>query len=1540
MRRTMKALFCATSIFGGIALGQPSPDWTFEVLDTQGRENLKVLKAPVISCRNEVAFLAERGSDRVIYRVRNGQWTEVHRHSSSPRGYSDLVINDAGTIGFTFDPAGKNAATGDLIIADDEGTRTVLQSGGGQIHALAINNVGQIAMLGERKTGEIKESGVHLLDGQRSRLVAGSAFSSDGIREDFYTASIGVDLDDSGNIVFGARDRYGVAELYQYSGGALENLIYQNDVLDSLYDPLISNSGHVVANVRKRSGESSSPSDWHILENGQAKKIGEKQTRILGLSMNDHGAVAYSQLWNLFYAAHPELDATILLSSGDRLHDREVGAIYLSRDSVSNNGQLAFMATFVGGGEAVVVATPKSISGAGTGCSSVVQAVYANADNIARSSEVAFADGRAYPARVDGDPFSQVLPAAGESDWLLRESQRYRELLQSRDYDALVVPFFGAGDTLDAPGRTLLARVLAEKLESTGEFRVADPGLVEKALGAPARFVPDQKVFELARALGVSRLIVGEVSHDRAYTMTVKLSVTSSETGDFRGRGASRKEFDPVNLRFSDVDLPHSVFADTAAKWAEQIAGVKPREARKVKNSLQKAEQLPSSIEELVSLSKSSALEEARQLVFLGVLYPWTIDSRSRDHAFERALLALDRSQHRSREYRLLKAIALTNLNRRPAALDALGRPQSPAEEAMHAYLMGDLPRLESAVGQIDDAVFGLIALLQRQSLRYAFDRPAGREDVVSLLENYPVWGPLIAQRYLDGDPWASGEQALTKVAADMLLPGISPTIQQVVAGIMPVSQADGNYRIADATERHTLNALQLYGEEALAEQARREGYGPNVIDVIELIRDTTLAQAINEIRADRDWRNQIDAAVDLQNRYGSIYASNPQFAMQEGITYRSGFFSRNQRHPGGSYGAEKGLELNAKAYIWNPVQSLNSIKIAHLVDDAFPMLKVMNQREKEQALYLYDFPSVYYWRWDNLRKEADPRGYAEQCLRYMIDQVGCMLYSLNATKEPNERKTLAQMYKDELETRFIGSPERLEVMKEVRKALDPDFTDFDAYREAIEAGSADWEPYFEVGNGLLKSGDYEAALGAFIQFPGFHDSGSVGSAALSNQSYESGSNLYWAGAWEQAEPLYRIAAGLDTGSSASLASESRLALLESDWAGAMEPTLRRAKRFNSVYAYRDYIALLHFTGNHESAWTMFNQKLWDPGGVQLWTGAYLGHRMQAASHEEIVEWAASPSRGYKANLQKNSGVPMAMRYIVLTSVVDRKVPLTLHKTIRKLYPDASWEPTIIPAELLLPEDEFPLPDPYEGFRRLAQSAEALVALSKEQYGEAYSLLDGMGPPGYLQEFMPHYALAALRTGNTENLERYLEASSQRYSRISSWSELRDIQFHDNLATALVAGFQKRFEESHEYLNAALNFRPFTLNRSIFTYYQLLEVAEWLYEETQEEVYREFIADKARRFQKIQPIYPWAYAFSARWAPTREERIRAAAATLLLDPGSWRLSLMPASERKEADKWIESNGDPFAPAQGSAEVADISARNHSSWRNTAVGSRY
>ena len=458
-----------------------------------------------------------------------------------------------------------------------------------------------------------------------------------------------------------------------------------------------------------------------------------------------------------------------------------------------------------------------------------------------------------------------------------------------------------------------------------------------------------------------------------------------------------------------------------------------------------------------------------------------------------------------------------------------------------------------------------------------------------------------------------------------------------------------------------------------------------------------------------------------------------------------------------------------------------------------------------------------------------------------------------------------------------------------------------------IDADTSYWLANETIPMEMIRRSRYADASRFFMQSVEMMGVRRDGGVARANLAFAAGSRLYRTGAYREALPLYIVAAQLNTGGGSSLASAQRLALLTGDWRLATDLSQRQALDENSIYAYRDYLSLLHFRGRSDEAWSLFGALLGNPHlkGAELWTSTYLGHRMAAASHAEVLTWTGEQLGRCTAEQPECLALT---RYLFLASVTDRLPPLDLDSSIRAVDPRFERKPHIAD-EVELDEDTWLSTPLVDDHHRIELAARGLAALHRGQAADAFAALDLIGPTSRMAEFLPYYAWSAFLSGKTQRIDKYIEMTEHNKESLTrSGQEYGAYEFDRNLAKAFLAGGRGELDGSMRYLRDAVNRRPYTADRLLFTYYQVIETAAMLYQYTGEEAYRAFGFDLAHRYQIIQPMYPWAYAFAALLATPGEQRITYLATAMHLDPNSWRVSLLSAGERNDATRWLASNG--------------------------------
>ncbi len=531
------------------------------------------------------------------------------------------------------------------------------------------------------------------------------------------------------------------------------------------------------------------------------------------------------------------------------------------------------------------------------------------------------------------------------------------------------------------------------------------------------------------------------------------------------------------------------------------------------------------------------------------------------------------------------------------------------------------------------------------------------------------------------------------------------------------------------------------------------------------------------------------------------------------------------------------------------------------------------------------------------------------------------------------------QTVKEEIQNRFDGNSKKTLFLAGLSRDEGDDKAANNMLQDAIKTQSAPWSIYRELGKQLVLGGEYEKGTEVFLSYSDFHNRYPDNPVALSNHAYDAGSWLFWRGEIELAEPLYRIAAKLKTGSGASLASALRLEIIEGNYVKAMQYARYTAGRYNDAYRYRDYLSFLSVLGEPDKAMTGFSKlsnRLFKP---DIWEAAFIAQRLQGQSFTDTVAWINEKKLNPKF-------YRLASRYSILSGAVDRPVGPDLEQGIRDLYdkwdrPEAWTRFTFVESQpIVYLDDELaalledgqltvPMRDGeficvedtswYQWCRKRLKTLPPLdasflsgyVQLRRGNNTEAYQALREhllvYGNPAYEKELgslvYPYLALAAAGTENLALLQRYLDESTMAG---------RAKKFDLLLVQAVTEASRNEIDASLNSLQQAFDRRPHTDDRSIFSYYQILEMTEFLFEMTDDRRYIDKGLEWATAFRVIQPQYSWGHSYVARYGREKQERIAAAGYSQYLDPQSAWLASVPKEIRVAGEKWWKANN-PFNP---------------------------
>jgi hypothetical protein len=1104
------------------------------------------------------------------------------------------------------------------------------------------------------------------------------------------------------------------------------------------------------------------------------------------------------------------------------------------------------------------------------------------------------------------------------SMWRSNEKAIYRRMLSKGRFDWLVVPFQVQRWGLDRATRSLMTAQLALAIGAAKNARVPDPYLVARALGDGERRLDFQEVYKLANMLGVKHIVWGYVGYNADLTMRLTIQYREFfQSGDVQ-RVTPLKVRHFENVAFSDDNPPIEVF-QTLLPEALKMIGVDPRQlsAREpAKPSGFGA--LPLGPLAMVA-AKPDAARDALYLQLFAVLAPRYGD-RTKERLIEKSLLAVYSLSPRTPGYRILKARAFMYLGLRRAALQALGTAQTPEEEHLRAVLNGNLPDAQRLAEEIKSGTMRLIASAEVNEIAAAYGVRNQTESIQaaeSLQEPGDIWPFLAVRAFTDWDLWSQHENANLKTLLDREFPLPDFSLESIMRGIASLGDMA---HVQDVANLSVLNHVRrLLDNNATTWCCAALAARPTALDYLDLLESLGTDNLMRRAKFLTAMQGSPESALEFLSRIESVYKDHPQHALARAeaefrMAQRAGASGREARM--------RSAYTNAfNALYWEQSQTPTSA-------NAFNLYLQLGRTDYGYAdnLFAYDYPfRSYYSAWAaggsmeiglaNARAAIAASTHEFQPVANLNDLLGNILKQWDKVDELMKS----------IEGRFLGHPQRAVLM--ARNSLRNGDRQAAArhFRSGIQAQPGYWPPYMDLGILLLEDGNIAEAAGMFMDYPGFKGRSTENRVGLSNHAYDAGSLFYWTGNFMQAVPLYRIAAELHTGSDASLASEIRLRLIDRDIAGAAVASLNRARRYNSSFAYRDYLGMLHAMGQSRPAWDAFNVLVAQMDEPQIWETVLVGHRLEGLTEAQIAAWAGQErlrrsgrDLSHAAMYFLRAGVTDRMpsgEFVASLAAMDRPVWKLGGENNHVVRPRAAGGNAVLLGPVSAPGVTLPrgLVDTVEKNRvksELVYFAEGYRAIRAGNFQSARALLQegaelydlSLESVGYL---LPYYAYASAKGGDTAAVGQLLDRIPPDRRRFDYY-----------LARAVIAGIAGDAESSLKSLTSAIYRRPFTESRPLYTEYQFAELCEWLYDSTGNTKYRDLALDWAKKNQTFQPWYAWPYAMEAKLSTDARARGRAIAMTYYLDQNSERLSALPKHEVEAAVKKFRQDN-PFLRAVGS-----------------------
>ena len=1094
-----------------------------------------------------------------------------------------------------------------------------------------------------------------------------------------------------------------------------------------------------------------------------------------------------------------------------------------------------------------------------------------------------------------------------ESAYFAAEKSFYSKLLEGGKYDVLVVPFQTQYNGVDQIGRSFMTYRLALEIEAGTKLKVAPVNLVYRALGSRARYYQEQEVYELANKLGVSRIIWGYagIKGFRALSVCVAVQTGTSLSGQSNLR---YKNFDLSKVTFTH--LPFQTFSGNLNQIMAflQLPGYKASSLKTY--SILPYPELPSAPTMLFDFRTENPLHRACYFQLLGLLTPESSEY-IRNYFFIRSLVAISQVSPQSVGYNLIEARALLYLYRRPAAMKIFESPKGIEEQALLELLNGNLTELAALVPQISSSIMKLLSEIELVDLKAGYSMNLN-QDYSVVTRQYPQWEFLLTQRMAFTVFRRLQSNLEIKNILDLDFPLEGYSVKDLKNGAMAAGETNRERIILElAYFDHIRQILKRDGDYYLS---LKLGGGPDRYDYLMMLSGKGQANLLKRIRFKSSWRKKYSGALALLDVCSSIYKDHPSFLYQKiwaqyYLPARKEIMFKNS--------IETEIYNNILKILWySGGLDSRSQYLPQFFNDDFMQERVKANRDRltpRELNYVFkqDFPP---------RIDQKKYLYVDDVLPWVHDNFMILRNAyLNLIKEKSfaEAKKLLKKYGH----RFHGNP-YLAVLKAEQAVSEGNFKKAEQiYHKIIDEESSTWINYHGLGQMYIAQERYDEAGKAFLSFPFFKGEKpyGYGNVTLSNYSYYAGEALFSHGAYKQAKKLFDCCISFNTGSQSDLASHIRLALMDNDFKTATFYAFKRAKRYNSSEAYGQYLTFLHLQGESDMAWALFYRLLSKNEKPDIWSSAIVGHRVTNTDFIGLSDWFHKIAEFDKVDEKRR----YLARYGVL-SLMDRKPNMKMVDVIKSVDDLSGYiirkgtvninnpmNETVGPGAIILnlEKDKKLRSNNVVKIPCYSSIARAYLLLQQKDYKNAFHVYEKRSinydyrNEVYGKALQSYLVWAGIKSGHREKMAKFIELIRGRHKGI-----VKD--FDLELAMAAFNGGIGNHKVAVKHLKNAFSVIPKVERRPQFPWYQLVELCEWLYEDSGNKSYKKLALMWAQKYQIMQPMFAWAYGVEAKYTTNSEDRIRALAFALYLDCQSKHISGFSKQEKAAASKWMEKHN-PF-----------------------------
>ncbi len=1104
------------------------------------------------------------------------------------------------------------------------------------------------------------------------------------------------------------------------------------------------------------------------------------------------------------------------------------------------------------------------------------------------------------------DGFMQINSSLHQTEsWHRTEFNRHITAITSAQYDFIVLPVQESSPTYDRIGRLMSARIISKEIAQRLGKTVMSPELTLRLLGGRAQRFDDEQVNDLAKRVNADmvHLFLGSTFFGEVNKRHLAIVLAKPN-----GRISKRII---VELDQGPAERPlEMMVAEVTPEIIEELFS--PTKASPIKETYRQetAWTLPQYISGLPQLAKSP-IEHAAYLQLIALCTPQFLDYE-RHRLFERSLMALSEVDPSSDHYNLLSARALFHLHRRPSALAYLASASTPAEKALLEYLNGNYPELLAQLPAIDDPLLQAAAYIERYKLHDAYGKPSGTIDDFGAANS--GWDELLATVARDEDGWYAPENLSFFIG----LNGLFPEFDSLFRSVIGEQAVSGTLDIFSENEDLLDTVFLRAGNGADAPSCcLRYESKIEPSDLWALYRNHAITNNLRHLNLSANVRGSYQTARKLAERLEPRLQGHPSFT----LLYAEALAGEAEEKQGieRTYLLKKAIKLARATQTHAAAVNFDTTRAGTIIGTLSHEIPAKDRDQGILDFHTHLFNMVG-WDFPSSELFLGLYSFAPTALPYTNSHFRSVMaaFSAGILKDAALEKVLA--------TRFNGHPLKTAFRADRLIESGHQTEAINLLRDAVKAGDDSWEAYSKLGNLLLEQSNYSEASIAFLKYPYFKNPPSGEWVGVSNRAYIAGSRLYWLGHYEEARPLYEIAASLDTGADSQYAASQRLAVPKSDFRTVLTMAYQRGERYNNQNGYRDYLAFLQLLGLHDEAEAGFKSLAPRYTEPQLWTSLFVGQRIKKQSFEDIRAW----TKRYIAETGVEHLKTQGQRYGLMQALVDR-VPTSKQPKAIKMLNDgapphggmraqtplatvfADWhlkadkQASSCPPEI---QDcaNYGFPAPLYAGNRYAGFLEAYIHLRAGRYGESLHgflqydqyqrMLSTYGRGGFA---LPYLAMAASKASAAKELDGLLLALEE---------PAKVVNFDRDLTKAVIYAQGGKLDEALTALVDAYNNRPHTEWRPFFTWYQLTETAEWIYQETGDERFLSKALEWAKRYQVIQPQFAWAYAFEARYSKHEKDRIRASGFASYLDPNSKWLSQVPEDIRKRGAAWWKINN-PF-----------------------------